>query len=141
MRKQALNNQTVVRPNPSVRNTILVITGSLIAMTITDNNSCAALVSSTERIRGRSRNFRNVLENQYVGRNVKQPWNSTSVFLGNGVQFFVNHYVQFFVNHYVQFFVNHYVPMKTQQKFVWDYLQISSRRCSRRNFMRAFWSK
>ena len=39
MRKQARNNRTIVRPNPAVRNTINIITRSLIAMTITDINS------------------------------------------------------------------------------------------------------
>ena len=31
--------------------------------------------------------------------------------------------------------------MKAQQKTVWDYLQISRRRCSKRNFVRAIWSR
>ena len=54
-------------PNkPAAQKTIFVITQNLIAMTITDINSCAALECSTERIRGRSRNFRNALLNLYV---------------------------------------------------------------------------
>ena len=40
---------------------------------------------------------------------IKEPsWNKTSVFLGKDAKFFQNHYV----------------PMETQQKNVWDYLQI-----------------
>ena len=40
-----------------------------------------------------------------------------------------------------KFFRNHYVHVETQQKNVWDYLQISRRRSSRRNFIRAIWSR
>ena len=36
---------------------------------------------------------------------------------------------------------NHYVPPEnTRNNKLWDYLQISRRRCSRRNFIRAIWS-
>ena len=52
--------------NPAVRNANYVTTSPLKAMKITDFNSCAALVFSTERIRRRSRNFREVLRNQYA---------------------------------------------------------------------------
>ena len=57
--------------------------------------------------------------------NMEPPWNDTSVFLGNDEQIFPE-------------------PLsthETQQKNVWDYFQISRRRCSRRNFIRALWSK
>ena len=68
MREQSRSKRTIVNPTPAVRKTIYIITRSLIAMTITDINSCAALVCSTERIRRRSRYFRNALRNQYVAK-------------------------------------------------------------------------
>ena len=66
MQKKAQNNRTKVQPTPAVRNGLClhyVITLNLIAMTIPDYISCAALVCSTERLRQRSRNFRNALWN------------------------------------------------------------------------------
>ena len=63
--KQLNNNPTNTSP---VRSTIFVITRSLIGMTITDINTCAALVFFTERIRGGSKKFRNALEKQDVGK-------------------------------------------------------------------------
>ena len=66
MGQKARNNQAKVRPTPDVRNTSYILTGSLITMTVTDIISRAALVCSTERIRRRSRFFRNALRNQYV---------------------------------------------------------------------------
>ena len=66
MRKQARNNQKIVRPTPTVRKTIPFLTRSIVALTITDISYCDALVCSTERTRRRSRNVRNVLRNQYV---------------------------------------------------------------------------
>ena len=53
-------------PNPAVPNTICVITWNLIAMKITDINSCAALVCSTEGVRRRSRKSGNASRNKYV---------------------------------------------------------------------------
>ena len=66
MRKQARSNRTIVRPTPAVQNTICVITRNLIALTITDNNPFAALVCSTERVRGRFRKYWNASGNKYV---------------------------------------------------------------------------
>ena len=60
------NSRLRVRPTPAVRNTYYGIFRSLIALKNTDNNSCAALVCSTERIRGRAETFRNALRNQNV---------------------------------------------------------------------------
>ena len=54
------------RSNQGVRNSISVITRSLIAMTNTDISYCAALVCSTERIQKRSRKFKSAFRNQYV---------------------------------------------------------------------------
>ena len=51
MWKQARSNRTIVRPTRGVRVRIYVRTRNPIAMTITDNNSCAALVCSKKRAR------------------------------------------------------------------------------------------
>ena len=66
MQKQVRSNQTIVRPNPAVQNTIYAITRNLIAMTITDITSSVALVCSAERVRRLSRNSRNTLRNKNV---------------------------------------------------------------------------
>ena len=63
---QAQSNQTKVLPSPAVQNTVYLITRNLNAMTITDNNSWAALVYSTDRVRGRSRKPGNASSNKYV---------------------------------------------------------------------------
>ena len=52
--------------NPAVQNTINIITRNLIAMTITDISSCAALVFFTERVRRRSWKSKNALHKKYV---------------------------------------------------------------------------
>ena len=66
IRKQAQNNQTKVRSTLAVRNINYPITQNLIALMITAISYNAALVSSAERIRRRSRNFKNALLNQYL---------------------------------------------------------------------------
>ena len=66
MKKQPRNNRTTILPTPAVENTINVINRNLIAMTITDIDSCVALVCSTERVRIRSRNSRNASPTKHV---------------------------------------------------------------------------
>ena len=58
MWKRNRNNLNLLRLTPAVRNTVYVTNRSLNAMTINDINPWAAQVCSTERKRGRSKNFR-----------------------------------------------------------------------------------
>ena len=57
--KPARSHWTILRPTLAVLNTVYVIIQKLNAMTITDIDSCAALVCSTERVRRRSRRSSN----------------------------------------------------------------------------------
>ena len=66
MRKQARSNWTLAWPTPAVQNTFYVVIWSLIAMTIIDFNSWAALMFSTERKRRRSGNCRSASRNKNV---------------------------------------------------------------------------
>ena len=66
MRRQTRSNRIIARPIPTVRNTICVITRSLIAMTSTDTSSSAEQMCSTERARSRSKNSTNALRGAYV---------------------------------------------------------------------------
>ena len=66
MWKQIRNNRIIVRPTPAVLTTIYVITRNLNAMMIKDFNSWAELLCSTERLRRRSRKYRNASRNKNV---------------------------------------------------------------------------
>ena len=51
-------------------------------------------------------------------RNIEPSWNNTSMFLGKTSKFLWNNYM----------------PMETQKKNVWDFLQISRKRCNGTSF-------
>ena len=68
--KQTRSKRATLRLSPAVRNTIYVITRSIIAMTMTniDVNSCAALMCFRERKGRPSRKFKNALRYQNVAK-------------------------------------------------------------------------